>query len=215
MRRLILAAAVCLPGCVLPYAAPTLSYVPPYDLECPVSEVHAFRINITRERKDMGAIERCELKEIAPDAPMKSPSQTSVGCTHGFYVAGVALNFPVSTSHTIAVRLYRPGYETVEVNSWDAPGKVIWKPALTTAAQEMALDDLFDLGVEAKKAAFLLHRQLEAGAKSAAHREALRFGAAEYAHLAGTVVGQDPTQRALRDRLVEKARRLEQLAEGR
>ena len=69
MRRILLITALCLPGCMLPYATPSVSYVPPFDLEWPAGEVHVFRVNITSERTD--AIyeqdERCELKEIGAD----------------------------------------------------------------------------------------------------------------------------------------------------
>jgi hypothetical protein len=216
MRRIILLAAVCLPGCMLPYAVPSVSYVPPFDLECPAGEVHVFRVNITHEHFSRASDrdnELCELREVGADGIKKTPGQTSVACTHGVGVGGLG---SVTTSHTIAVRLYRPGYETVELNSWDPPGKAIWKPALTAAVQEMALDELFDLGdkkaVDGEVPA--VPRALQPGSKSSAHRDALRFGTAEYAHLAGQVTGKDESQRKLRDRLVEKARRLEQLADA-
>lgn len=214
MRRLLLAAALCLPGC-LQYVVPTVSYVPPYDLECPAGEVHVFRVNVARERYDRACNldnDLCELAEVGPEGINKTPGQTKLGCTHGVSVWSLG---SATTSHTIAVRIYRPGYETVEINSWDPPGKLIWKPALTAAVQEMALDDLFDLGdKKPAEGTAMVHRELQPGSKSPAHREALRFGAAEYAHLAGQVTGKDASQRELRDRLVEKARKLEKLADA-
>jgi hypothetical protein len=217
MRRILLIAALCLSGCMLPYAAPSVNYVPPFDLECPAGEVRVFRVNITRERSDADVEELCELKEVGAEGINKTPGQTSLGYTNGVYVTGKhGKVHNASTSHTLAVRLYRPGYETVELNSWDPPGKIIWKEAMTAAVQEMALDDLFDLGEKKttpdEKAA-MVHRTLQPGTKSSAHRTALRFGAGEYARLAAQVTGKEPSQRALRDRLVDKARRLEQLAD--
>lgn len=218
MRRIVLAVIVFLPGCFLPYAAPSLSYVPPFDLECPAGEVHAFRVNITRTTKNHAQSETIALKEIGVDGMKKTAGQTGLEINRG------RLTGDEGTSHTIAVRLYRPGFETVELNSWDSPGKVIWKPALTAAVQELALDDLFDLGnVDRKDDQSEVERRrkrmLEPGSVSEAHRAALRFGAAEYARLAGQIVGKErsvPTaQQELRDRLVAKARRLEQLAAAR
>jgi hypothetical protein len=216
MRRALLITALFLPGCLLPYAAPSVSYVPPFDLECPAGEVRVFRVNITRERADIGQNELCELKEVGADGINKTPGQTGVSVNRGIYVFSPALSYPVSTSHTIAVRLYRPGFEAVELNSWDPPGKIIWKPAMTAAVQEMALDDLFDLDKKPAvgEGAVMVHRTLQPGTTSTAHRTALRFGAGEYARLAAQVTGKDASQQALRDRLVDKARRLEQLADA-
>lgn len=76
------------------------------------------------------------------------------------------------SSHTVAVRIYRPGYELVEIASWQAPPDLRCKRVDDVFGQAHALDRLYSW-------------PLEPGSASEAHREALLFGATEYERLAG------------------------------
>jgi hypothetical protein len=128
-------------------------------------------------------------------------AQTKLSLTRGYYVIGVALNYPYLTHHSVAVRLYRPGFEVVEVQGIEP---VVWKPALDVKSQEEALDSLFPL--EAKEL-LLVHRTLDVGSVSLDHRAALLFGAAEYERLAWVAPSE-----FRRTQLLTKAAHLRELA---
>jgi hypothetical protein len=129
------------------------------------------------------------------------------------FVLGIALNYPVYTSHTVAMRLYRPGYDLVEIDSWQLPEKVAWKKAPDLAAQEKELDRLMLTTDEASRPAIWLGRTLRPGSASAAHRQALLFGASEYERLAASAQSSHPNPNESSRRLVEKAGTLRALAD--
>jgi len=70
------------------------------------------------------------------------PAQTRLSVEHGKYVVGVTLNYNAGWVHTVRVRLYRPGYQLVELPAWSPIESVHWEPATDWAAQERAIDDL-------------------------------------------------------------------------
>jgi hypothetical protein len=167
-------------------------------LDSATGEVRAFRIDITKPTADMSVFvgpvyER--LSEIPATNTDEIPAQIKPSVTYGFVVIGIALNYLTHTSHSMALRLYRPGYELVEVKPWERVNRVAWKSAPDLEVQEKTLDTLLPLG------------RLEPGSKSAAHRDALLFGAAEYERLAATAQAEDQ-----RTRLTSKAGKLRERA---
>jgi hypothetical protein len=166
-------------GCIFPYCAyPTLGYTPSVQLDTPPDVVHAFRVDITRARADLGVFQfypyhgaEC-LTEVPVTNTDEVPAQIKPAVSYGLVVIGIALNFFTHTGHSLALRLYRPGYELVEIHSWELVNRVAWRPAPDIKAQEKALDTLFPFA------------RLEPGSKSPAHKKALLFGAAEYERLA-------------------------------
>jgi hypothetical protein len=203
-------AVLLLPGCILPYAYPTVSCVPGIDLGPENGPIHSFRIDVTTEQLDARVSARLHLSHVPLTEAGRVPFQGQLSGTYGYYVVGIAANFPVCTSHTVALTLYRPGYELVEVAEWDSPDKVVWNKAPDLAAQERVLDDLF---LTTQKAAHadrwpVSFRQLEPGSASVEHREALLFGATEYERLAA-----DPNAGEVRQRLLGKAQSLRALAD--
>jgi hypothetical protein len=197
MRRTATVGAclLCLPflsGCLFPYCAyPTIDYTPAVKLDAPPGEVHAFRVDITRPTADMSVFvgpvfER--LSELPATNTDEVPAQVKPSVSYGFVVIGIALNYLTHTSHSVALRLYRPGYELVEIKSWQRMNRVAWKPIQDAAAQEQTLDLL------------LPAERLEPGSVSLAHREALLFGASEYERLASDARSED-----LRARLTARA----------
>jgi hypothetical protein len=191
-------------GCIFPYCAyPTLGYTPNVAVGPETSTVHAFRVDSTREGADLGVFdfEKYGGDERFTEVPVTNtdevPAQLKPAVSYGFVVFGVALNFLTHTSHSIALRLYRPGYEVVEIRSWELAQRVVWRPAPDLAAQEKALDDLMGA------------RRLEPGSAAPAHKKALLFGAAEYERLAA--VAQD---KKASNRLMEQAALLRKLAEA-
>jgi hypothetical protein len=109
------------------------------------------------------------------------PAQIKSSVSYGFVVIGVALNYLTYTDHTMALRLYRPGFDLVEIKSWESAREVIWTPAADLAAQEQALDNLFS--------------QLDRKCKLSTYAECLEFGASEYERLSREVVSERDSQR--------------------
>jgi hypothetical protein len=116
-------------GCLFPYCYPTLAYASGVKLDSPSSEVHAFRIDITKPTADMTVgdpVYEC-LSEVPATNTDEIPAQIKPSMSYGFVVIGIALNYLIHTSHSVALRLYRPGYELVEVKSWERVNRVVWK----------------------------------------------------------------------------------------
>jgi hypothetical protein len=187
----------CLAGC-LPYCAgPSLSYTPAVEFAAPASEVHAFRVDITKEKVDLDVFSKECLSEIPAQNTDEVPAQLRPGVTSGLVVFGVAVNYVTCTSHSLALRLYRPGYDLVEVASWQLNNRVTWHAAAHLAAQEEAVDSLFPLDRGDKSMGQESHR-LANGSASPAHRQALLFGASEYDRLEHLVESKDQLARLSR-----------------
>ncbi len=210
VRLLGLLCLILLPGCLIPYAFPTVSCVPAVPLGAEAVSVHAFRVDVTRKWIDIGAQDAYRLAEIPVSALGSVPVQGKLSATYGMYVLGVALNYPVYTSHSVEIRLYRPGFKLVEVESWDLLDRVEWKKLAPTEDEEQVLDRLYLTSDSAKCEDHwpACRRFLEPGSASAAHRAALLFGVAEYERLAA-----DPNAAVARPRLLDKAQALRTLAE--
>jgi hypothetical protein len=190
-------------GCVFPYCAyPTLSHTPDVALGPEATGVRAFRVDIRKAGADLSPFDGPEftsLAELPVTLTNEVPSQTKPSVSYGLVVIGVALNYITHTSHDLALRLYRPGYATIEVKSWDRVNQVAWSRVTSLTEQEKAVGDLFPHGQE-----------LAAGSVSAEHRQVLLFGAAEYERLAASAEAEGGDEG--RQRLLEKARDLRDLA---
>ena len=156
------------------------------------------------------------------------PPQMLVVLDYGWVWNCIALYYDGHTHHTIVVRLYRPGFETVEIKAGDKEGRAAWEKAADPEAQEMAVDDLLstwatdgqgrlwagvgnrDMPPTNDALAPLLDKKvfssLAPGAASVGHRRTLLFAAAEYERLAAGLGD------AHRVRLADKAQWLRELA---
>lgn len=179
MRRVLVIAAMlvipfingCLPYCVYP----TYDYTPDVKLNTPPSEVHAFRVDINLASADKKLFDGPVFEVLSEIQPIKGdeiPSQSKTSASYGFIFLGMGNHYITYSSHTFALRLYRPGYNLVEVKPGDKIERVDWKPAADLKAEETALDDLFPI------------KKLEYGLISVDHRNAILFGAKEYERLA-------------------------------
>ncbi len=192
----------CLPlfsGCILPYCAfPTVSYTPRVNIE-DADNVHAFRVDFTNDTGDMSVFApgpgTGRFSSVTAKRDNAVPAQIKPSVSYGFVVIGVALNYLTYTDHTMAVRLYRPGFDLVEIRSWEAARDVTWTPAPDLAAQEEALDNLFQVD------------QLDRDCKLPTHIECLKFGASEYERLS-----REATLKGDSQRLDAKARTLRDIA---
>lgn len=192
MRRLISVTvfALCVPylsGCIFPYYAyPTLDSTPAVKLGTQPGEVRAFRVDITRNRADLQK-EASLISETLEEIPVinsdEVASQIKTGISYGLVVIGLALNFTSETSHSFAVRVYRPGYELIEIKSVEKINRVLWKPVSDLKDQEAAIDSLLGQGYH------------NGAAKPAAHIKAMQFVANEYGRLASSATSLDDRKR--------------------
>jgi hypothetical protein len=133
-------------GC-LPYAYPKLSYIPGAELGPEVSDVHAFRVDAVADRTANPALMPCDhheytLAEIAPRPDGSIPPQARVTVDRGFLLPTTGFAVNPGSVHETRVRLYRPGYQLVELGSWDSTSRIEWRSALDWKAQEQAITDL-------------------------------------------------------------------------
>jgi hypothetical protein len=129
-------------GCLIPYAYPKLSYVPGYDAAgLKATDVRAFRVDVTADQADLDENGEYTLTEIIPSSDKCFPPQAQLSLERGVYVLG-PLNFNMGRLHTTRVRLYSPGYQLVELESWCSTDKVRWQLASDWNACEKAIDDL-------------------------------------------------------------------------
>jgi hypothetical protein len=195
-------------GCLVPYAYPHLSHISGLTSTSAPGEVHAFRVEVQSSRVDLGqTTERYTLARVPLEPNGRVPAQTSLSLDYGAYVVGVALNYPIHHGRSLLVRLYRPGFQLVEVQSGQSLDQVRWQPASDLTAQERALDALLvDPAVDLKA---WTAAQITPGSAAPEHREALLFAAAEYERLADGLADPE-TRRRLLHKALEVRERLAQ-----
>jgi hypothetical protein len=233
---LITASLLCplLTGCVLGYAYPTIARVPAVSVvqEAQAGEIHAFRVDVADDQNCIDFPEQdCYVLRTVPLSPEGDvPPQTKVGLDYGWILNCVALVYSGHTHHTVLVRLYRPGWQTVEIKAWDQVGPITWKESIDLPARERAVDDLLSTWntdalsqlpartsgskpppPQARPWDPKVFRNLAPGSASAWHRQALLFAAAEYDRLAAAATA-DKAGQEQRQRVADKAKRLRELA---
>lgn len=225
MRRFCGLLGLLLAGCMpIGYAYPTIGYVRPASVGPARAEVRAFRVDVVNDDNclDIPEKDRYRLTPLPLHRDGSFDPQVKVAVDYGWLWNCVALIYDSSTHHTVLVRLYRPGYYTLELESWRKEGRMQWTPARTPQEREQAIDDLVSTWKTAparlqNKYAFegfvpprepIVFRYLAPGSTSQEHRSALHFAAREYEQLLSEDVG-DPE---MRSRVEEKARALRKLA---
>jgi hypothetical protein len=203
-----------LPGCLVPFTFPKLDQTPLVSLGTDTEEIHAFRVDVTRTYVDIGGTDQCILSEVTFAPGGWVLPRTKVSVTYGMYVVGIVLNYPTYVSHAVGLKLYRPGYDLVELDSWEFPKQVAWKQAVDLEAQEQALDRLFLMAMEdleTKRHLFgfgTFKSELAPGSESTEHQRALLFGAKEFDRLASTANPRDSNFKKVQLRLKSKAEQL-------
>jgi len=146
--------------------------------------------------------------------------QGKVGCDYAWYWNCIALRYWKVKAHTVKMRLYRPGCQTVEVAAWAVPREVQWRGVADLAESERAVDDLVSIGTT-DRTSEVLEQAIEGaldfhclapGSESPEHRKALLFAASEYERLAKSAK-DDAASQAIRDRMLKKAALLRERAE--
>jgi hypothetical protein len=227
LRRCVIAnfSLICLSsaGCLqVPYFLPELSYAPSVGANCKSKEVYAFRVDVTQksEIKEGAAAMRGEVVELQQLTRIRTSSdgttsaQMGLTFASGWRYVGVVNYTALSTDHGIALRFYRPGYETIVVKPGETVRDLQWKEAPDLSAQVKAVDDLMNGPRLAESARVSVRQVLEPGTKSASHKEVLLFAAGEYERLAGDLSSANPDERGQHAQLLNSANRLRALAEA-
>ena len=202
-------------GCApLIYAYPKLHHFAVRDVNAPAGDVHAFRRKTSRSGFDVLETQDVSLAPVRLADDAHKVSHTEV--TLKSYVGIVsALSHGWWTDHSIALRLYRPGYHLVEIEPGQEVEYVLWTPAPTLAEQERAVDILLSLDRPPPRTLASLHESsypewgpplhvpsfpivdekpllpfLETR-RSRREREVLRFAAGEYSRLAAILESQE------------------------
>lgn len=223
MRRLCGLLGLLCAGCMpFGYVYPNISYVRPASVGAARDQVRAFRVDVTDDNNrfeipegDQYVLTQLPLKEDGSFDP-----QLKVATDYGWFLDAPAFMYGSARHHTVLVRLYRPGYHTLELTSWRNDERLHWTQAQTPLEQEQAVDDLVTtwrtspLHLQCQYATQnrdtprdpMLFRYLAPGSISDEHRETLCFAAGEYERLAN-----EATDAKLRSRLEDKAKALRQL----
>lgn len=223
MRRLCALLGLLYAGCMpLGYVIPSVSYVRPASVGAARDQVRAFRVDVTDDANSVEIPEHDSY--VLTPLPLNDDGsfepQMKVSTDYGLLLWGLSVNMGTTRHHTVRVRLYRPGYHTIELSSWRDGERLLWTPAETQKEQEQAIDDLvstwwtspmrFQVQYAMQGAGPprepLVFRFLAPGSTSEEHHEALCFAAGEYERLA-----QQATEPDMRSRLEEKAKSLRQL----
>jgi hypothetical protein len=236
VKRLMILAAILLPSCAAPnLAGPTSSFVSHQVVQNADCTARAFRIDIEeKERPEPKARytlsplpldERGLIPHQFPFPPTSATETAVLKRDSQFTYFGPA---EVFCEFTVLVRVYRPGYRTIEIRAGDKTREWHWVPA-DFLEQEKAIDAL--LGVQPgpdgrwggwwKHGVRAPHSELggstwpggqtigdyglQPGSVSAKHREALLFAAGEYERLAKSCTTNSPTLEKARHRLERKA----------
>lgn len=223
MRRWCGLLGLLLCGCMpLGYAFPTVSYVRPATVGAARDEVRAFRVDVANDDFCMAMPEkdRYVMTPLQLNTDGSFDPQVKISADYGWLCNCFVMIYGASTHHTVLVRLYRPGYHTIELPSWRKEEPLNWMPAPTPLERERAIDDLVSTWwtspskVQSTYAVDgfvppvepIVFRYLAPGSVSEEHQASLIFAATEYERLARAVDNAD-----LRKRLEEKAKALQQL----
>ncbi len=224
MRRLCGLLGLLMAGCMpLGYAFPTVSYVRPATVGAVRDEVRAFRVDVSNDEycMDIPEKDRYVLTPLPLHADGSFEPQVKISADYGWMLNCFVMIYGGTTHHTVLVRLYRPGYHTIELESWRKDEPLNWTPAATPLEREKAIDDLVSTWwtspthMQAQYAVEgfvqpvepILFRYLAPGSTSVGHQETISFAATEYERLASELPNDE-----VRSRLQEKAKQLRQLA---
>jgi hypothetical protein len=209
-------------GCIpIGYAYPTVSYIPSLAVAAPPDEVFAYRVDVADEDNsiEFPEVDEYVLSSLPLDRGGRFTPQVKVSMDYGWLWNWIAAIYNQHTHHTVMVRLYRPGYHTIEIPSWEKSGQVKWEPANSLPEQEQAVDELVSTWDSSRLAMQhvytrtepprdpVVFRSLAPGSASDEHQRALQFAASEYERLQRTT-----TDREIRVRLDGKAKELRMLA---
>jgi hypothetical protein len=214
-----------LSGCFpLLYAYPSISFVPSIDPGPVPDKVYAFRVDVTDERNgNLAENDRYVLRELALGSSNRVPMQAKIDVDRGWFLVSDRSQH-AHTRHAVMVRLYRPGWDTIEIHAPDDAHHVRWFEAGNPGRREEAVDALlstWETDVEKMRelsSASVLQQQalptpidvlhfrnLAPGSASGEHCRALLFAAGEYERIAAGLGQDEPGRDVRRESLLVKA----------
>ena len=177
-------------GCIpLFYAYPAVSYVPAVNVGRTQEKTYAFRVDIA-DRKGGSGDAHTEtgcylLRQLHVAKSGYVAGQAKVELDSGFYWNCFIKCFKDRTNHTVRLRFYRPGYNLVEVHSWQTEADLSWREVPEMEGREKALDALLGPSERGgEKGTNWGFDRLAPGSASIDHRCALLFAASEYERVA-------------------------------
>jgi hypothetical protein len=199
-------------GCIpLFYAYPSISYVPTVNIGPQHQNAYAFRVDVT---DTLGEPEHERFRPISISNKGYITGQGGSAIDDGIYWNCLVFCYAKQTTHTMRLRIYRQGYELLDIHSWQVDS-INWKEVTSLAAREKAIDNLLAstrdghvMGPDGKPFA-----HLEPGSTSAEQRETLLFAAAEYEHLATKILADEEDGEKSCIRCRAKAKCLHELAD--
>ncbi len=210
--------AGCIPFVPVPYAYPSVEWTPPVDTKAPNAEVVALRVDALERRGShifSPITEEPQFTLIPLSQNGIVPVQATAGVSRGFIWNCIALIHTGNVHRTVLVRLYRAGYQTVEIRPSLLCDELDWKPAATPLEREEAIDHLHYYsyrddpdGWDPDSPTRMGFLNIPPGSTATEHRQALLFIAGEYEKLASEA-GVEPEGRT---RLLKKAGNLKDLA---
>jgi hypothetical protein len=226
MNRLLVLTAFLLPGCVTPNLCPytpAVGFVSEQMVPNPDGSVRAFRIDF-EERERAAPKTRYTLTPIVLDERGTIPEQR-------YLPSAWISESEVRSDFAVKVRVYRPGYLTIEIRPGESSRKWEWLPA-DFRDQERAIDVLLGLsdahpelgwGPRGPRSEWpdspgriyimqLGDFGLQPGSVAQAHRDVLLFAAGEYDRLAKSSDAKAPGMEKTRRRLENKANQIKQYA---
>lgn len=223
---LLILAAACAPlflSACLYVAYPSVSYAPGVKLEETPEEVHCFRVET--EVDDQGLFYNPafpgsgeSVTEIPVSVHGKVNGQLRITVDHGW----IRLFDSTVVHHSVRLRLIRPGYEMVEIQSWEFVDHINWKKLDSPQKQEKELDKVLSLKADeylwlvestASKSELVNLRDLKPLTKSNGGKKALISLAGCYERLAREYPIGAENDEEIVSRLEDKALRLRLLAE--
>jgi len=205
-------------GCLVPFCiGPSVGYVPSARVDADTESVHAFRVVTSESSKfsNYGGVYCKESRQLTPIALATSgetKEQWHVSCMHAEF-ASLLLFWGIDWHReTVSVRLYRRGYDIVELKAWEFGRHVEWHRAETLAEQAKAIDDLVDGGSVPCHPWDSNKSVLNPGANEDGHRLSLLFAADEYARLAAALPPDDASANSQGTIWLEKAEQLRKRA---
>jgi hypothetical protein len=214
-----LAALLCpcmFAGCApLIYAYPKVHHFAVRDVNAATGDVRAFQQKTSRSGFDLLETQDVSLAPVRLADDVHKVSHTEI--TLKSYAGIVsALSHGWWTDHSVALRLYRPGYHLVVIEPGQEIERVHWTPAPTLAEQERAVDIFLSLDRPPPRTLTSLHGSSSCpewgppldvpsfpivdekpllpfleSRRSRREREVLRFAAGEYSRLAGILESQE------------------------
>jgi hypothetical protein len=210
----------CIPFVPCYYGYPSVSYVPGVELGQQKGNTRAIRVDVTENNNSVEFAQNShfEFTEVPISEKGAVSRQTQWAFDKGWIWNCMTVAYKGHTGHTLLLRLYRPGYELIEVDSWKSLDHPVWKEAKALEQQEKAVDDLLSTAgphpnpfVPPLPGRINLDN-LPGGSTSEAHKNVLLYAASEYDRLVQSNLAAEKDAELIRQRMKDKAAKLRILA---